>query len=428
VTTFTAETYQNEYLPDGGTEVNAIITVTATATASAGDATVGSVGAPEAVELILLDCSGSMEQPHAKILAARQATCAAVDSLREGVWFGVIHGTGGADMIYPPDGNLVPASAMTKQAAKTAVGRVIPGGGTAIGHWLSLARDLFATRPGAIHHAILLTDGKNESQEPEEFAAQLAACEGQFQCDCRGVGTNWVVEELRSVATTLLGTVDIIPDPATMETDFRVMIESAMGKAVRQVALRVWTPQGAAVQFVKQVAPTIEDLTARAQPVNALTSDYPTGAWGNESRDYHVCVSVKAGPVGAEMLAGRISLVVGDDAVSQALVKAVWTEDAALSTQINNHVAHYTGQAELAQVIQEGLEARKAGDDETATMKLGRAVQLANASGNVETTKLLAKVVTVDDPETGTVRLRLDVEAADEMALDTRSTKTTRVK
>jgi hypothetical protein len=95
VTTFTAETYQNEYLPDGGSEVNAIITVTAS---GAGAAAVGG-GAPEAVELILLDCSGSMEQPHAKMLAARQATCAAIDTLRDGVWFGVIHGTGSADMI-----------------------------------------------------------------------------------------------------------------------------------------------------------------------------------------------------------------------------------------------------------------------------------------------------------------------------------------
>jgi hypothetical protein len=120
--------------------------------------------------------------------------------------------------------------------------------------------------------------------------------------------------------------------------------------------------------------------------------------------------------------------MVGDETVSQALVKASWTEDAELSTRINDAVAHYTGQAELAQVIQEGLEARKAGDDVTATTKLGRAVQLANASGNDETTKLLAKVVTVEDPETGTVKLRRDVEAADEMALDTRSTKTTRVK
>jgi hypothetical protein len=54
-------------------------------------------------------------------------------------------------------------------------------------------------------------------------------------------------------------------------------------------------------------------------------------------------------------------------------------------------------------------------------------VQLAAASGNVATMKLLARVVEVDDPVTGTVRLRGHVDEADEMTLDTRSTKTVRV-
>jgi len=90
-------------------------------------------------------------------------------------------------------------------------------------------------------------------------------------------------------------------------------------------------------------------------------------------------------------------------------------------------VAHYTGQAELAQVIQEGLELHKAGKDDAATAKLGRAVQLAAQTGNDDTTRLLAKVVDVDDPVTGTVRLKRQVAEADEMALDTRSTKTVRV-
>jgi hypothetical protein len=60
-------------------------------------------------------------------------------------------------------------------------------------------------------------------------------------------------------------------------------------------------------------------------------------------------------------------------------------------------------------------------------VKLGRAVQLATQTGNEDTTRLLAKVVDVDDPVTGTVRLKRQVAEADEMALDTRSTKTVRV-
>ena len=132
------------------------------------------------------------------------------------------------------------------------------------------------------------------------------------------------------------------------------------------------------------------------------------------------------------MLAARVSLVAaspsGPEVLGQGLVKAIWTDDEVLSTRINKHVAHYTGQEELAQAIQEGLEARKQGDDGAAAAKLGRAVALAHESGNEDTAKLLAKVVNVVDAATGTVRLKKQVDDADEMALDTRSTKTVRTR
>jgi von Willebrand factor type A C-terminal domain len=40
----------------------------------------------------------------------------------------------------------------------------------------------------------------------------------------------------------------------------------------------------------------------------------------------------------------------------------------------------------------------------------------------------LRKVVDIDNVETGTVRLKRAVDKADEMALDTASTKTTRIR
>ena len=86
-------------------------------------------------------------------------------------------------------------------------------------------------------------------------------------------------------------------------------------------------------------------------------------------------------------------------------------------------MAHYTGQAELAQVIQEGLEARNQGNLEVATAKLGRAFQLAHQSGNESTAKLLINVVEIEDAPTGTIKKTIAKE--DEMTLETRSTKTT---
>jgi hypothetical protein len=202
-------------------------------------------------------------------------------------------------------------------------------------------------------------------------------------------------------------------------------------KAVADVSLRLWTPLGATVKFVKQVEPTLADLTARRVEVPPRSGDYPTGSWGSETRDYHVCIQVPAAATGEKMLAGRVSLVVpgpDEQVLGKGRILAVWTEDTALSTRINREVAHYTGQAELAAAIQEGLEARKAGDVETATAKLGRAVQLATETGHSDTAKLLSKVVDVEDARTGTVRLKRKVATVDEMTLDTRSSKTMRVR
>ena len=89
--------------------------------------------------------------------------------------------------------------------------------------------------------------------------------------------------------------------------------------------------------------------------------------------------------------------------------------------------SHYTGQTELAQVIQEGMEARAQGNFEVATAKLSKAVQLSDESGNEATMKLLRKVVDIEDAATGTIRIRREVRKEDEMALETRSTKTTRI-
>lgn len=49
---------------------------------------------------------------------------------------------------------------------------------------------------------------------------------------------------------------------------------------------------------------------------------------------------------------------------------------------------------------------------------------LAHEAGNEQIARLLANVVDVADAATGTVRLKQKVDAAAEMALDTRSTIT----
>jgi von Willebrand factor type A C-terminal domain/von Willebrand factor type A domain len=431
---FTVEISQNEYLPEGGDDINAIVTVTSPTVTSGDGGLAGPAADSGSAEIIIIDCSGSMRSPQTKIAEARAATAAAVDVIRDGVAFAVVAGTDKAQPVYPHDGTLAVADAQTRQSAKEAVAGLLPRGGTAIGQWLRLAYSMFTDHPASLRHAILLTDGRNEHETPEELAAAISLSEGVFSCDCRGVGTDWEVAELRRISSALLGTVDIVPDPAGLAADFAAMMKTAMGKQVADVSLRVWTPQHATVRFVKQVAPVVEDLTGRRAPSSPQVGDYPTGAWGSgESRDYHLRIQVTPADVGApEMLAARVSVVAatpsGPEVLGQGKILALWTDDEGLSTRINANVAHYTGQAELAQVIQEGLAARRDGDEDLATAKLGRAVALARQSGNEGTAKLLGKVVDVVDEATGTVQLKKKVDDADEMALDTRSTKTVRTR
>ena len=194
--------------------------------------------------------------------------------------------------------------------------------------------------------------------------------------------------------------------------------------------LRVWAPQGAQVLFVRQVAPTIEDLTDRAVAGRRRSSASTRPARGATSPATTTSpCGCPPKPLGAEQLAARVQLVVGDEVVGQGLVKATWSDDTTLTTRINPAVAHYTGQAELAAAIQEGLAAKAAGDDATATLKLGRAAQARGGDRQRRG----------DEPAEEGRRHRgrrhrhraaqeAKVSKLDEMALDTASTKTTRVR
>jgi uncharacterized protein YegL len=411
-TQFTAEVFQNQFLPQGSREVHAIMTV------NAGENTeISSSVSGGRLFGIICDTSGSMGGQ--KIRSAKDAMIKAVNLLPEDAHFFMVTGASQARLVVP----LMQATPENKQQAIVNIRSIEASGGTLISTWLDAARKQFQLMPSAIRQALLLTDGQNDESDEKAFNLALQSCERVFQCDCRGVGTDWRVAQLKRISSKLLGTTDIIADALMIEADFQRILQQAMGKNISDVSMRLWTPQGAKILFCKQVSPDIVDLTDRAKSVKPQVVDYPTGAWGKrESRDYHFCIEVNPGNVGDEMLAGRASLICtinGTEAkIAEARILAVWTDDDAKSTKIDRRVAHYTGQAELAQTIQEGL---------VATAKLGRAVKIAHESGNEATAKLLRTVVEIEDAPTGTVRLKKAIAKEDEMALETRSTKTTRI-
>src|SRR2546423_5371294 len=159
---FTAEVYQNQYLPAGATVADAVVTVTASGGTLRSDS-----APPSAAQVIMIDCSGSMANPITKIAEAKKATMAAIDTLRDGVAFAVVSGRNDADMVYPHHPALVPANPQTRNEAKFAVSRLSAAGGTAIGRWLAMANRLVPPTPREGKHAVRRSDGRNQHHAPQ---------------------------------------------------------------------------------------------------------------------------------------------------------------------------------------------------------------------------------------------------------------------
>jgi hypothetical protein len=428
--TFDLECFHNPYLAEGAARMDAILTVTASAPSAgfapsqAGYPPGPGGGPPSISEVIVLDTSGSMDG--SKIRQARAAAAVAIDGLRDGTRFAVTGGSDVARMIYPSHRGLEIATARTRAEARHAIRRLRARGGTAIGTWLDLATDLLRQADG-IRHATLLTDGQ-DTMPPDHLADAVERARGVFQCDCRGVGADWSVGQLTGIADALLGTADIVAEPEGLAHSFQEITERLMGQLEAAVTLRVRAPTTVEILLVSQVSPAVLELVAAATPGRPGSHDYATGAWGVEARDYHLRLAMPPGQAGEEIRAASVTLVVGGVEVSTTQLRGVWTDDLELSTRVSPQVRGYVAQSEMAVAIQEGMAARRLGDVATAEERLGVATALASVNGNAQTLELLGKVVVVEEAATGRVRLRLGVAAVDEMTLETRSTKTTRVR
>jgi len=304
-------------------------------------------------------------------------------------------------------------------------------GGTRMSRALGAVRDEVAALDGAIAWAYFLTDGANQGEPPAALADEIERCKGHFQCDCRGIGTDWEPDELRRISNALLGTADAVPDPAQLDADFNASLKAALSKGVSGVTLDLWKPATSKLVSLRQMQPDNVDITALGRAKSERVTSFNIGAWGREARDYHAVFEVQPGDVGDEMLVCRPSVVWSAGGAEQksppaSPIVATWSEDAALTTRINAEVAHYTGQAEIASSIQEGLAARDRGNLDEATRLLGRAAQLADESGNEEITRRLSKVVDVVDAEQGTVRLKKNVSKGEELELEMGGTRTVR--
>jgi Ca-activated chloride channel family protein len=428
---FTVSVAQNKHLSRQDRQMDAVITVSA---AGLGHRPGNSYSGPTAAEVILVDCSGSMGYPRSKINAAKHATRAAIDVLRDGVWFAVVQGRNNAQVVYPRERRLVAASATTRAEAKAAVQRLDSGGGTAIGSWLTLADELLGGYPTAIRHAMLFTDGKNEWETPDQLQQVLDTIHGRFTCDARGIGDAWEPKELSRIVTALNGKADGVVRLEDMAEDFRALMRDVMRKAVPDVDLRVRMLGNARLRYLKQVFPTLVDLTEQLDRPDEMTVQVATGSWADETREYQLGIEVDAmgRPANMDTLAARVELEIrrtgetGDEMVKPGLVLVHWTDDRDLSSPIDPRVASTVEQQRLSDAVRDGCEAYSKEEWPAAETHLGLAVRLATELGNAEILKRLSVFVDVIDAAAGKVRLRTGVGMSELLALEISSTLSSR--
>ncbi|WP_084433645.1 vWA domain-containing protein [Kibdelosporangium aridum] len=399
VTSFSVELSQNKYLSTSDKYAHAVFVVRAEG---------GPAEPVAAAEVLLVDCSSSMDWPPTKIANARRAAAAAIDLLRDGTLFAIVAGTEQATMRYPVTEELCAANPETRARAKAVAANLTASGETAMSTWLALADRLLARHPNAIRHALLLTDGVNHGESPAVLHRVVDECRGHFTCDARGIGDDWDPEELRRIASVLHGTADAVVEDDELAADFGRIIQSAMGKSVREVRLRIVTPPFARVEFVRQVVPTQVQLAGHDPAGGGV--EVSTGSWGPETREFLICLrldDLTGRPQGQDLQFGRVELVTEDDvgALPDPLpILGHITTDVSLSTRIDDKVQWHTLQAKLSEKLGEGWAYYREGDLDAAARAWGEAARIATKLGDEKVLRRLRRLVDIEDATRGVVR------------------------
>ncbi|MGH4029720.1 VWA domain-containing protein [Actinomycetota bacterium Odt1-20B] len=401
----------------------------------------GGAERPPLAEVLLIDHSSSMVIPPSRLAAAREAAVGALARLPDGAQFALVAGRKDSDMIYPRRPALAVADAVTRAEAEAALHGCTPGGGTAMGTWLERARRLFqgaegdTAGPGTARarHALLLTDGKNlpAYESREELTARVERCAGRFTCDAVGIGDDWETEELLLITGRLGGRARAVADLAQLPAELAALAQRAAERDLTGLRLRLYHRKGVRLHYFEQVHPT----RTRLRPAHVDRSDeesgrggpveeYDTAPWGDETRDYLLCVSApyEKEQRDKELLLTEVEVDVDppSPAVQLPLGKAVlmrWSDEADLYSRLDPRVAHYQHEEELHDTYERACAELKSGRREEARTLLATAWKLAATTGDTTMQDHLRKLVRVVDPDRGEVELldriaRFDVEAA----------------
>ena len=95
---------------------------------------------------------------------------------------------------------------------------------------------------------------------------------------------------------------------------------TGLGDAGADVALELWTPAGAAVTALREVAPAASDRLAARVRIDDRTLRIDAGRWQDGVHEFGLELVLAPRDPGDELLAARIGVLAGHDLVAEAVV------------------------------------------------------------------------------------------------------------
>jgi len=402
---FTVNAYNNPYLHVGHTTLHAVLSITLNQNLAL---------APVPLSLaVALDRSASMDGP--KMRAAREGAIKVVQAIDESMIFMVVTFNDSVRVLFGP----APGTAENKQKAITALQTVHAANGTRMSLALNAIVDKLGQDQTRATKILFLTDGKNEGELRVALDRAVDRCtSANISINAWGVGTDWDAAELRHMADATHGSADIIPTPNQIATAFAAAFSKMRKTAIANARLALWTPVDVKIHSIAQVFPSIIPLGLEPDGENSRQQVVSLGSFAvGDQHDYLLELEVPLYPPGQQflMLRPTVRFVAGgkrdieEKSARTGWVFIQWTEDAALAAQVEQHIAHYTNQEELARMIKEGQDALAVGNNAKATRLLGEALAISERTGNDKVTRLLSSIVQRD--ANGTIRLNNQADA-----------------
>lgn len=364
-----------------------------------------SLGLPESTQIahtrvalaIVLDCSGSMSGE--KIRAACNGAIQVIQELDEQFSFVVIAFTHEARVIYGPAEGIHGH----KQRAIQAIQKLRADGGTSMSSALQTVIRAFDPYREWARTVLFLTDGQNGDKK-ELFYQTIEQCvRERISIYAWGVGSDWNADELRALAERTHGHADIIPRPDQIEAAFRQTFNQIRQTALTNVRLVLWTPEEVSVEQIEQAYPTMVKLDLQPDNTNPRQQVSALGSFSiGERRDFLINLNIRPHEPGRQYMIMRPSIRFVDAQQAEmeergpreSWIAVEWTLQVAQAARINERVAHYTREGELAELITKGTAARERGDFQQAATWLAQALDMSEQVNNEEIARLLRMMIT----------------------------------